>query len=62
MAELARFANSQSPLDSEVRMTNACPAFARDVDVSTVEWNNETAFGEKIDRDATTLLRGNRGR
>jgi hypothetical protein len=60
VAELARFARTPSTLDYEIRVTNAGPAVARDVDVSVVEWNDETVFGEKIETVdvAPALLRG----
>ena len=60
VVELAKFSRSSSTLDYGVRVTNAGPAVARDVDLSIVEWNDESAFGEKIDRVdvAPALLRG----
>jgi hypothetical protein len=60
VAELVRFSRSAEMLDYELRVTNAGPAVARDVDVSIVVWTDDGPLGRTIHTVdvAPALLRG----
>jgi hypothetical protein len=60
VAELVSFSRNSETLDYALRVTNAGPAVARDVDISIVVWTGESPFGRKIDSAdiAPALLRG----
>lgn len=60
VAELVGFERGPEGLMYTLRVTNAGPATARDVDVSLVEWTDESAFGRALaEADvAPALLRG----
>jgi hypothetical protein len=60
VAELVGFSRTSETLDYELRLTNAGPAVARDVDVSIVEWADGRPLGRAIHTVdvAPALLRG----